>query len=86
MSGFGYSWFDDRLKRAKLPRPALLDREPIWNGPSYGYETLNLVDGKRDVRRIRDDLAATVGPAPVAEVAEYLAVLERLGAIERSPR
>ena len=85
MSGFGYSWFDDRLKRAKLPKPALLDREPVWNGPSYGYETINLVDGKRSIQAIRDDLAATVGPAPVAEVAEYLAVLERLGAIERSP-
>ncbi|HEY5721836.1 MAG TPA: M28 family peptidase [Allosphingosinicella sp.] len=86
MSGFGYSWFDDRLKKAKLPRPALLGRDPIWDGPSFGYETLNLVDGKRSVQAIRDDLAATVGPAPAAEVAEYLAVLERLGAIERSPK
>lgn len=85
MSGFGYSWFDDRLKRAKLPKPALLDREPIWDGPSYGYEAINLVDGKRSIQQIRDDLAATVGPAPVAEVAEYLAVLERLGAIEVAP-
>ena len=82
MSGFGYSWFDDRLKKAKLPKPALLDRKPIWDGPGFAYETINLVDGKRNVRQIRDDLAATVGPAPVAEVAEYLAVLDRLGAIE----
>jgi hypothetical protein len=86
MSGFGYSWFDDRLKRAKLARPVLLDREPVWDGPSYGYETINLVDGKRSIQQIRDDLAVTIGPAPVAEVAEYLAVLERLGAIERKPR
>ena len=85
MNGFGYSWFDDRLKRAKLSKPALLDRKPVWDGPSFGYETLNLVDGKRTIQQIRDDLAATVGPAPVAEVAEYLATLERLGAIERSP-
>jgi hypothetical protein len=83
MDGFGYSWLDDRLKRAKLPRPALLDREPIWDGPSYGYETLNLVDGRRTILEVRNDLAATVGPAPLAEVAQYLATLERLGAIER---
>jgi hypothetical protein len=30
--------------------------------------------------------AATVGPAPLAEVVQYLATLERLGVIERSRR
>jgi hypothetical protein len=44
---------------------------------------LNLVDGKRSVAQIRDDLAATVGPAPVEEVAAFLAVLERLGVVRR---
>jgi hypothetical protein len=83
MDGFGYSWLDDHLKRAGLDKPALLSREPIWEGPSYGYETLNLVDGKRSVGEIRDQLAATVGPAPVEEVAAYLAVLERLGVVRR---
>jgi aminopeptidase YwaD len=83
MDGFGYSWLDDRLKKAGLAKPALLSREPMWDGPSFGYETLNLVDGRRSVQRIRDDLAATVGPAPVEEVAAYLAVLERLGVVQR---
>jgi len=83
MDGFGYSWLDDHLKRAGLEKPALLSREPVFDGPSYGYEALNLVDGKRTVQQIRDDLAATVGPAPVEEVAAYLAVLERLGVIRR---
>ncbi len=83
MDGFGYSWLDDHLKRAGLERPALLSREPIWDGPSFGYEALNLVDGRRSVGEIRDALAATVGPAPVEEVAAYLAVLERLGVIQR---
>jgi hypothetical protein len=83
MDGFGYSWLDDRLKKAGMEKPALLAREPVWDGPSFGYETLNLVDGKRNVQQIRDDLAATVGPAPVEEVAAYLAVLERLGVIRR---
>ncbi|MEO7178650.1 MAG: M28 family peptidase [Allosphingosinicella sp.] len=83
MDGFGYSWLDDHLKKAGLAKPALLSREPFWQGPSYGYETLNLVDGRRDVEQIRDALAASVGPAPVEEVAAYLAVLERLGVIQR---
>jgi hypothetical protein len=83
MDGFGYSWLDDHLKQAGLGKPALLSREPLFDGPGYGYEALNLIDGKRTVQRIRDDLAVTVGPAPVEEVAAYLAVLERLGVIQR---
>jgi hypothetical protein len=82
MNGFGYSWLDDQLAKARLPRPALLSRAPSFDGPSFGYETLNLVDGVRTVQQIRDELAATVGPAPVDEVTQYLATLARLGAIE----
>jgi aminopeptidase YwaD len=82
MSAFGYSWFDDRLARAGLPRPRLLAREPDFDGPEFAYETLNLVDGRRSIGEIRDDLAASVGAAPVEEVAEYLATLARLGVIE----
>jgi aminopeptidase YwaD len=84
MNGFGYSWLDDHLKQVGLPRPALLDRESDRDGPSFGYETLNLVDGRRTVQQIRDELAATVAPAPVEEVGAYLATLERLGLLERS--
>jgi aminopeptidase YwaD len=83
MDGFGYSWLDDRLETAKIARPALLSRQPAWDGPSFGYEALNLVDGRRSVQAIRDELALTVGPAPVEEVAAYLDVLERLGVIRR---
>ncbi|HYW15607.1 MAG TPA: M28 family peptidase [Allosphingosinicella sp.] len=83
MDGFGYSWLDDQLKKAGLEKPALLSREPLFQGPSYGYEALNLVDGRRSTEQIRDELAASVGPAPVEEVAAYLAVLERLGVIRR---
>jgi hypothetical protein len=81
MDGFGYSWLDDHLKKAGLEKPALLSREPVWDGPGFGYETLNLVDGRRNVEEIRDALAATVGPAPVEEVAAYLRTLERLGVV-----
>jgi len=83
MDGFGYSWLDDHLKQAGLPKPALLAREASEDGPSFGYETLNLVDGRRSVQEIRDTLAATVAPVPVEEVAAYLATLERLGVLRR---
>jgi hypothetical protein len=83
MDGFGYSWLDAHLKQAGLDKPALLSRDPVFDGPSYGYEALNLVDGKRTVQRIRNDLAVTVGPVPVEEVAAYLQTLERLGVIRR---
>ena len=81
MNGFGYSWYDDRLARAGLARPRLLARE-AGPGPSLGYEALNLVDGRRSVGEIGDLLAATVGPAPLDEVGEYLDTLARLGVIE----
>ncbi|MEA3050580.1 MAG: aminopeptidase YwaD, partial [Sphingomonadales bacterium] len=83
MDGFGYSWLDDHLKQAGLEKPALLSRETSEDGPSFGYETLNLVDGKRSVGEIHDALAATVAAAPVEEVADYLATLEKLGVLER---
>lgn len=82
MDGFGYSWFDDHLAQAHLTRPRLLAREPDGEGAPFGYEALNLVDGRRSVGEIRDALAATVGAAPVEEVAEYLDTLARLGVIE----
>jgi hypothetical protein len=83
MDGFGYSWLNDHLKQAGLAKPALLSREASEDGPSFGYETLNLVDGTRGVEDIRDELAVTVAPAPVEEVAAYLATLEKLGVLER---
>jgi hypothetical protein len=82
MDGFGYSWFDDRLAKAGLPRPRLLERTPDGEGAGFAYEALNLVDGRRSVGEIRDALAATVGAAPVEEVAEYLDTLARLGVLE----
>jgi aminopeptidase YwaD len=85
MNGFGYSWFDDHLARSGLTRPRLLAREPIGEVASYGYEALNLVDDRRSVGEIRDELSATLGPVPLEEVAEYLDVLARLGVIERRP-
>jgi len=82
MDGFGYSWFDDRLGRAELPRPALLDRTARRGAGDFAYEALNLVDGRRSVEEIRAHLAATSGPVPIAEVADYLMTLQKLGVLE----
>jgi hypothetical protein len=83
MNGFGFSWFDDRLERAGLPRPALLDRSARRDGGDFAYEALNLVDGRRSIAEIRAHLFATSGPVPIAEVADYLATLEKLGVLQR---
>jgi len=80
MSGFGYDYFQDHILQKGIPAPALLQRTGLWGGGGeYAYEALNLVDGRRTVRQIRDDLAAIYGPLPLAEVAEYLADLEKIG-------
>lgn len=83
MSGFGYSWLDDRLEQTGLPRPALLDRAAPRDRAGFAYEALNLVNGSRRAAMIRDELEWTVGPVPEAEVADYLATLEKVGLLSR---
>ncbi|HEX4959513.1 MAG TPA: M28 family peptidase [Thermoanaerobaculia bacterium] len=84
MGGFGYDWFQDHTAAKGIAAPALLKRTGLWGGGGdYVYEALNLVDGRRTVRQIRDDLAAIYGPLPLAEVAEYLHDLEAIGVIHR---
>ena len=83
MTGFGYSWFDEQLKSAGLPRPALLDRAAPHDSASFAYEALNLVDGSRSVQAIRDRLAVSVGSVPLKDVADYLVTLEKIGLLER---
>lgn len=82
MTGFGYSWLDDQLRKTKVQRPKLLDREALRDGPGFAYEALNLVDGNRSVQDIGNQLNATVGPVPIAEVADFLAILQRVGLLE----
>jgi hypothetical protein len=83
MNGFGYSWLDDHLRKMRLERPALLSREPVGDGPSFGYEALNLVNGVRTPQQIREALALTSGSVPVEEVEHYFETLEKLGVLER---
>lgn len=82
LSVFGYDWLLDHLARAGRPRPALLDRRARWgSGGELAYEALNMVDGTRTVAEIAAALAATYGPLPAAEVADYLEVLGSLGVV-----
>jgi len=85
MSGFGYSYLADKLAEKKIATPALLSTQGLWGGgEEYGYETLNLVDGRRTVRQIHDDVAAIYGPVPIGAVTEYLGALEKIGLLTRN--
>jgi aminopeptidase YwaD len=84
MGGFGYDYFQDHIARKGIAAPALLSRTGLWGGGAeYAYEALNLVDGRRTVREIRDALAAIYGPLPLPEVTEYLGDLETIGILQR---
>lgn len=81
MRVFGYSYFEAHY-RGGAP-PALLAAAPPGGDEGvYAYEALNLVDGRRTVREIRDDLAAMLGPVPLADVAGYLRALESIDVID----
>lgn len=82
MSAFGYSYLAD--KGAGIdPAMLRLGAHPNLWGESggYTYEALNLVNGQRSVREIRDWLMAEFGPVPVQAVADYLAALAGIGVI-----
>ena len=84
MVGFGYEYLADKRQAQGLPSPALGDwRGPWGGGGDYLYEALNLVDGKRTVRQIRDDLSAIYGPVPIERVAEFLDLLRKIGVVGR---
>jgi aminopeptidase YwaD len=84
MTVFGYDYFQDHIAQKGIAAPALLKRTGLWGGGAeYAYEALNLVDGRRTVREIRDALAAIYGPVPYPEVTEYLGDLETIGILQR---
>lgn len=82
LSVFGYDYLEDHLEKMGLPAPGLASAQGLW-GSDYEYEALNLVDGERSVREIRDDLSAIYGPVSLELVAEYLATLEKIGMLAR---
>lgn len=86
MRVFGYDYFEAHF-RGKAPA-LLAVHEPVVRGeePEYAYEALNLVDGRRTVREIRDDLSAICGPIAIEVVAEYLRALESINVVQRPAR
>jgi len=84
MSVFGYDYFDDHAKQARLPRPKLLDFEgPRVGGGYYAFEARNFADGHRTAQRIANELSTEFGAVPVVMVVEYLKALEAIGVVEQ---
>jgi len=84
MDAFGYSYLTEHLGAEREARLRLPRHQGLWgSGAHYAYDALNLVDGRRSVMMIRDDLAGMYGPVPLELVAEYLAALESIGVVQR---
>jgi hypothetical protein len=84
MSAFGYSYLEDKYGRDEYRALALPRyRGTHGSGDEYAYEALNLVDGQRTVKAIRNWLTAELGPVPLEYVSEYLAALESIGVVQR---
>ncbi|HEX8251999.1 MAG TPA: hypothetical protein VF846_02535, partial [Thermoanaerobaculia bacterium] len=71
MGAFGYDYFAAHYPKAK----------EIRLGEEYRYEALNLVDGARSVKEIRDALSAIYGPVPLEDVEQYLTALASIDVI-----
>jgi len=74
-----YDYIDDHLNGESPGNLGRLAETP--NGGTLAYEALNLVDGKRSVREIRDVLSAAYGVVPVEAVLDYLKLLEKIGVV-----
>ncbi|HWO01205.1 MAG TPA: DUF4910 domain-containing protein [Blastocatellia bacterium] len=74
-------YYDYVAERANGDLRAVERIASMPNGEILLYEILNLVDGTRSVQAIRDYVTAAYGPVPVADVAEYLKLLERIGVV-----
>lgn len=83
LSAFGYDYFTDHYgaERARSIR-LLRFQSSRGGGGEYGYEVLNLVNGRRTAQDIRDFVSATYGPIPLELVVEYLRALETIKVIE----
>jgi aminopeptidase YwaD len=68
-SAFGYDYFT-----AHYTKPVRLSEE-------YRYEALNLVDGTRTTKEIRDMLSAIYAPVPLEDIEQYLRALAEIRVI-----
>jgi hypothetical protein len=80
MNVYYYDYVADRASQDDLQIVRRISARP--RGDILMYEMLNLVDGKRNIRAIRDYLAAAYGPVPVEDVYEYLRLLEKIGVVQ----
>lgn len=81
LSVFGYNYFFDHYDKTNKT-PAIYGFSGIkGSGGEYTYETLNLVNGKRTVLEIRNQLSAEFGPIPIDIVIEYLEALKSINII-----
>jgi hypothetical protein len=82
LTAFGYDYLGDKLGAEKAKALALLRHEGArGEGGEYAYEALNLADGTRTVRQVRDALTAIYGPVPLEAVAEYLRAAASIGLV-----
>ena len=82
MSAFGYDYFEDKYGEVPASKLALLRFRGLrGGGGEYAYEVLNLADGRRTAREIRDAVSATYGPVALESVVEYLRALESIGVV-----
>ena len=84
MSVFGYDFFNDKYGVERARKIKLLEFRGLrGRGDEYAYELLNLVNGERNVKQVRDDVSAIYGPISLELVVEYLTALESIGVIRR---
>jgi aminopeptidase YwaD len=84
MTVFGYDYLVDHLGAERAEALALPRHSGLrGSGGEYAIEALNFVDGRRNVRDIRDALAAEFGPVPLEHVAAYLEALESVKVIRQ---
>jgi aminopeptidase YwaD len=83
MSVFGYDYLTEHMSAKNLPLPKLLEYQGLWgSGEEYAYETLNFVDGKRNIALIHEAISKEYGPVPIELIGEYLKSLEAIGVLK----
>lgn len=84
MSVFGYDYFEDHYGTEKSRQLKIFNYKGLWgSSEAYAYEIINLVNGKRSISEIRNEVSAEFGPIPLDIIAEYLAALEEINIIGR---
>ncbi len=75
MSGFGYSYLEDKLNPDKQSLLKLRGEQ--------AYEALNFVDGYRSIQEIHDWMTFVYGSLPLSDVVDYFSALESINVVKR---